>query len=334
MMIQQKLISVIVPVYNAEKYLRKCVESLMSQTYRNLEIILVNDGSKDNSGVLCEELLALDSRIKVIHQKNLGVSTARNNGLKYSNGEYVGFVDSDDYVNSSMYMDMALCLESNKCDLVYCDLQNVDNNNIMYDVDTIISVGSSKKMDINEINEKQLIELAGSACRALYRKELIKKFKIEFPDKLKFSEDRIFNLLYLSKIDSLYYLKKPLYYRLVDENTTVQRYHEDHYERVKEAYITTKNLRDLLWMVDGLEKAIDRQFINNVYGSLNNYFYRTSKLSYFEKYKILKRICNDQLVRGAISNIDYNNIRDRLLQNKSYILLSIITKLSNLKNGK
>ena len=95
----QKKVSVIVPVYNVEKYIKKCVESLINQEYRNFEIILINDGSVDNSGMIIDEMSLRDDRIKVIHQKNQGVSAARNVGISFSKGEYITFVDGDDWVD-------------------------------------------------------------------------------------------------------------------------------------------------------------------------------------------------------------------------------------------
>ena len=97
------LISVIVPVYNVEKYIGKCVESIERQTYDNLEIILVDDGSTDTSGLICEELARKDKRIRVFHQDNKGLSEARNKGLEKAKGEYIGFVDADDVIYSKMY---------------------------------------------------------------------------------------------------------------------------------------------------------------------------------------------------------------------------------------
>ena len=99
----EPLVSVIVPVYNVEKYLEKCVYSLLQQTYKNIEIILVNDGSTDESGKMCENLAQEDDRIKVFHKKNGGLSDARNYGVERATGEYIGFVDSDDYVHERMY---------------------------------------------------------------------------------------------------------------------------------------------------------------------------------------------------------------------------------------
>ena len=99
----EKLISVIVPVYNVEEYVEKCVLSIINQTYKNLEIILVDDGSTDNSGKICDEIAIKDNRIKVIHKKNGGLSDARNVGIDIAKGDYLGFVDSDDYIDPDMY---------------------------------------------------------------------------------------------------------------------------------------------------------------------------------------------------------------------------------------
>lgn len=117
----QELISVIIPVYNVESYLRRCVKSVQAQVYDNLEIILVDDGSKDSSGKLCDELAAGDSRIKVIHQENTGLACARNSGLRIYTGEYVCFIDSDDYIlpNYIDYMHK-ICIDTG-CKMAFCE---------------------------------------------------------------------------------------------------------------------------------------------------------------------------------------------------------------------
>ena len=105
-----KKISVIVPIYNTEKYLKRCFDSILSSTYENLEVILVDDGSPDNSGKICDEYAARDSRIRVIHKKNGGLSSARNAGLDIATGDYVTFVDSDDYIASDIYEKLVACM--------------------------------------------------------------------------------------------------------------------------------------------------------------------------------------------------------------------------------
>ena len=121
----EKLISVIVPIYKVEDYLKKCVDSIRNQTYQNLEIILVDDGSPDKCPQMCDEFAKEDKRIKVIHRKNGGLSAARNSGLEIANGEYIGFVDSDDYIHSRMYEILVERLEKNNADLAVSRVQDV-----------------------------------------------------------------------------------------------------------------------------------------------------------------------------------------------------------------
>lgn len=111
-------ISIIVPVYNIEEYLPRCIESILRQTYTNLQLVLVDDGSKDRSGALCDEYAKKDSRILVVHKENGGSSSARNRGIEVATGEYLGFVDSDDYVEPDMYGKMVTAILENGCNIV------------------------------------------------------------------------------------------------------------------------------------------------------------------------------------------------------------------------
>ncbi len=117
----EPLITVIVPVYNVEAYLPRCVESIIKQTYHNIEIILVDDGSTDNSGSLCDEFAKKDKRILVIHQKNAGISAARNSALDLAKGEYIAFIDSDDYISEHMISTLYEKLEQTKADMAICN---------------------------------------------------------------------------------------------------------------------------------------------------------------------------------------------------------------------
>lgn len=121
-MCEEKLLSVIVPVYKVEPYLHRCVDSIRNQTYKNLQIILVDDGSPDNCGKICDEYAELDARIIVVHQKNRGLSGARNTGLRYAKGEYVAFVDSDDWIGSDMYRTLVGVMEAYNLDMARCGI--------------------------------------------------------------------------------------------------------------------------------------------------------------------------------------------------------------------
>lgn len=117
---EEKLLSVIVPVCKVEPYLHRCIDSIRNQTYKNLQIILVDDGSPDKCGKICDEYAELDARIIVVHQKNRGLSGARNNGLRFAEGEYVAFVDSDDWLYPEMYQTLIDMIENNNLDMARC----------------------------------------------------------------------------------------------------------------------------------------------------------------------------------------------------------------------
>lgn len=125
-MTKEKLLSVIVPVYKVEPYLRRCIDSIRCQTYRNLQIILVDDGSPDNCGAICNEYTKIDSRIITIHQKNEGLSGARNNGLLFAKGDYIAFVDSDDWIHPTMYQTLIDMIEEHNLDIARCSVIETD----------------------------------------------------------------------------------------------------------------------------------------------------------------------------------------------------------------
>lgn len=124
------MISVIVPIYNVEKYLSKCIESIISQTYKNIEIILVDDGSPDNCGIICDKYAQRDARIVVIHKENGGLSSARNAGLDVAKGDFIGFVDSDDWIEPTMYEEMLELMQSKNLDVVECGINLVSEAGI------------------------------------------------------------------------------------------------------------------------------------------------------------------------------------------------------------
>ncbi|MBR1540013.1 MAG: glycosyltransferase [Clostridia bacterium] len=134
---EEELISIIVPVYKVEKYLDKCINSIVSQTYKNLEVILVDDGSPDSCGKMCDEWTQKDTRIKVIHKENGGLSDARNFGLDCAKGKYIQFVDSDDYIEKDMIEFLYKNLKENNADISIC-------SNYMVDEENVINVGTRK----------------------------------------------------------------------------------------------------------------------------------------------------------------------------------------------
>lgn len=166
------LISIIVPVYNVERYLKKCVESLCGQTFKNLEIILVDDGSKDKSVEMCDEFAKLDSRIRVIHKENGGLSSARNAGIDIASGTYIGFVDSDDWCDSKMFEKLFENLIETKSSIAVCGVARFDENGNFINIEN--SFAKNEKLTPDQAIRYFFDgkSMPAWACNKLYKKEL------------------------------------------------------------------------------------------------------------------------------------------------------------------
>lgn len=174
------MISIIVPVYNTGKYLNRCMESILNQTYHNIEVIIINDGSNDGSGELCDRWGRKDNRIRVFHKSNGGAASARNLGLDMIQGEFVGFVDSDDYIKPDMYANLYACMEDT-IDITCCGTailypSNMNRKSEFYGK-ALRKQSFSSKEAINELLRKRYLSF--SPCDKLYRRELIER--IRFP---------------------------------------------------------------------------------------------------------------------------------------------------------
>lgn len=187
------MISVIVPVYNVEKYLNNCVESIVNQTYKDLEIILVDDGSPDNCPAMCDEWAKKDSRIRVIHKENGGLSSARNAGLEAANGDYIAFVDSDDSIDLFTYDSMMKSIMESKADLSLCKCQFVKTKS---DIIVYNGISSYTVLNNDELWEEVFGRLNNSACNKIYKLDLINKLR--FDENLLHGEDLIFNIQYIN----------------------------------------------------------------------------------------------------------------------------------------
>lgn len=194
----QSLVSVIIPVYNNEKYLRKCLDSVLSQKYENWEAILVDDGSSDDSESICSEYAAADPRFRVVHKENGGVSSARNAGLRYMNGEYFCFIDADDYVGREYISCMVNGIETAGADLSACRLSRTDGAG-----DTASCPASGKHRILDK--DKALMSLfdekrgiCGYIAGKLFRSEIVLKNGLCFDEGQRYCEDLMFTFDYLS----------------------------------------------------------------------------------------------------------------------------------------
>lgn len=221
-------ISIIVPVYKVEKYLVRCVKSLQNQTLQDIEIILVDDGSPDKCGEICDHLAVMDKRISVIHKDNGGLSSARNEGLKKATGMYIGFVDSDDDVQEDMFEKMVNVAESHQVDFVMADYLRILENGTEIKVTKNIRSGLYDKEDIKKDIFPSLIMSENldygpllSVWHCIYKHEFLKKNSIYFANDVKWSEDNLFSSLVGYYANSFYYLKGKMLYRYHQNQGTI-----------------------------------------------------------------------------------------------------------------
>lgn len=198
----KKLVSVIIPVYNSESYLEKCINSVLKQDYLNFELLLINDGSNDNSLEICEKFSKIDSRIVFINKSNGGASSARNEGLNKAQGEWVCFIDSDDYVEQSYISHMIDAFPENNLSLVICGMKVLRNHNVSEFKYTREFV-SENLMD--DLSKKDFFRHGGPTSKLFLRKILVEN-NISFDTTLRNYEDLIFCLSYISHIKSIVYL--------------------------------------------------------------------------------------------------------------------------------
>lgn len=260
-----ELISVIIPVYNVEAYIARCLDSVINQTYKNIEIILVNDGSNDNSGKICDEYAAKDKRIVVIHQKNMGASSARNAGLNKANGKYVCFIDSDDTVENNYIEELLKPLKEKDYDLVICNINDIYEN----------KTSGSRKITctldgVLERDYYKLVELLRVPVIKLYKMEIIIKYGLKFPEEIFTAEDQIWNFSYYSHVRDYFFINKSLY----------NYHHREGTLSCKNSYESFKN--------NLYKLSLEKEFLleNNIYNArtvLNNHAFFC-----FEQFLLLK----------------------------------------------
>lgn len=208
-------ISVIVPVYNVEEYLKRCIDSIINQTYQNLEIILVDDGSPDNCPKMCDDYAERDGRIKAVHKENGGLASARNAGLKIADGAYITFVDSDDYIKSDMLEQMLALAKNNSADVVQIAFERekagLNESEVSEkSIKTIIGDDNIRLYALDRI-------LRPEACGKLYKSELFKN--IEFNSGIKYAEDVEFGLRFYKNVKCSVVSNEKMYFYSVNPNS-------------------------------------------------------------------------------------------------------------------
>ena len=322
-------ISIIVPVYNCVPYLSKCVDSILQQTFQNIELLLVDDGSTDSSGAICDEYAAKDSRVRVIHQANAGVSAARNAGLDAATGTYVGFVDADDWIDPTMFGILLQQAEITGADIVMCDAVTVWDGG-RQDADTIDLLPESRLLRKADISPDILRLIAGSACRCLYRSTVLQRDQIRFPVGIRLSEDRLFNLQAMGTAKEIAYLKKGLYFRYMRSGSATMSYQPDLFENNLRAFDLTKAIISRYWTADYLP-VYARTFV--IQGALLSIYQICSKHFQDNRFAAIKGIVNHPAVVFAIDSVPLASMREIFIKKKLLISLYLTGLLYNLKHG-
>lgn len=237
-------LSVIVPVYNTEKYLRECIDSILSQTFTDFELILVDDGSTDGSGAICDEYAGMDLRVHVIHQQNGGVTKARKSGVRRAGGMYFSFIDSDDWVHPEMFEQMVgKCVETG-ADIAVCDVYLKDGTRTE-SAPSLAEEGFYSKTELREtIYPTMLMDpgfrrpgILGSSCNKLFHRKVLEQIFWQVDDSYIYAEDALFCYAALLESNGIFVLRKPLYYYRQHAESAMHQYNgKRYYENALRSY--------------------------------------------------------------------------------------------------
>lgn len=313
-------ISIIIPVYNVEKYIKKCLDSVINQTYKNIEIIVIDDGSTDKSSSICDEYAKKDKRIRVIHQENKGLSGARNTGLKYITGDYITFIDSDDYVEKDYVEYLYNLIIEDDYDISACNFvkiyeKNIDKKN-----------GDNKYILNREQAFSMMLDIENNftttAWAKLYKKNLFKDIK--FPEN-EIYEDIETTGNILLKINKMIYSEKPKYnYYIRIGSLSYSNYSIQELDRIKhskelidKAILKFPKVKEyaIIFYISNLIAVCNKQLFSNIY--------KTNEIKYTKKY-ILKNIII--LIKSKFSLVKKLQIILFVINVKLYLKLYLFIK--------
>lgn len=296
-------VSIILPCYGVEKYLERCMDSIVNQSLSNIEIILVDDGSPDKVPDMCDEWAKKDSRVKVVHKKNEGLGYARNSGLKVATGEYVAFVDSDDFVSRTMFEILYSTAKEYLAQAVYCGFHTVDSNgnvkSTRIETDKVLQISgksSCKEVCLEMIgspSKREECKYSMSVWHSIFKRTFLQEHNIFFCSERDFiSEDMIFDVDFWGIADNVIFIPEAHYYYCFNETSLSRKFNADRYSRTIIHYNElVRRLRAKEYpamAVDCAHKYLiwaSRNIINNT---------MSSDLSFRLKYSIVRNICNDK----------------------------------------
>lgn len=280
------LLSIIMPIYNAEEYLNRCIDSILNQTMRDFELILVDDGSMDSSRKICKLYLDYDKRIKFICKKNGGVSSARNEGIKFATGQYITFIDPDDWIDFNMYEIMLNTIKMETADIVVCDFCTEPNAQLLESKNKIISLFTPLEAikDLCKGNG-----LHNSVWNKIYVNSFIKN--VTFNENISIGEDWLFNLFVFNKVGIVAYTNQKFYHYFSHENSVMN---QKSYEKISASLQEIKNIVKKLHIDHSrLATAVHVGYYTMIYIYISDILdstdtYQSKKLKYDEYRKLYK----------------------------------------------
>jgi glycosyltransferase involved in cell wall biosynthesis len=319
----KSLISVIIPVYQAEKYLNQCIDSVLHQTFKDWELLLIDDGSTDKSGQICDDYAAKDSRIKVFHNQNKGVSEARNFGIDHANGKFISFIDSDDYVSNDYISVMLDKIGDYDC-LAF-------SNRIIYKDGTANIKELFNKVFIGKEEVEQALKILkigrfgdqlGMPWNKLYRRDILNKYSIRFPNDIWFREDEIFAYRYTEYCNSLITISQCLYQYRENESglSAAKRSSEDYDNLSNYIYEYALKIKDEEFKARELQRSLEYNFAAFCCSSGFKYFNSIN-----QRYKQVSNIIDPELFDRTTSRVLYKILTYPIII--SFPLLCIFKKL-------
>lgn len=340
-----ELISVIIPVYNAEPYLHRCIDSVRNQTYQNLEIILVDDGSTDRCPQICDELQMQDSRIQVIHKKNGGQGLARNSGLKIASGAYVTFVDSDDWISKNHIENLYRAAKKSDADSVIGAHTSAYANGTQMRHPIRMAIKCYEGPDLRseiilpliggDVNDPSDVMVDSSCCMNLFRMQIIRDNNIEYrSERVAVAEDLFFNIDFFCCAKSVQTSDESGYYYFENINSTSRKYDPLRFQRSLQFYTDLKKLVAEY----GLEKEcgyrVERTFLMKIRVAIR--LVVMSDLLLKKKMKELRRMLNNPLVQQVVheypvcSMVPAIRLLTKFMQTKNILGVYLMIKVREL----
>jgi len=322
------MISIIVPVYNVEKYLQRCVDSILVQSFGDYELILIDDGSTDASGSMCDAYAARDNRVRVYHDNNQGVSAARNHGIDVATGEWIAFIDSDDYILPDYLQSMYHNTEKFDCDLVMTGIKRLYEDNASKVIIREWQEGVYNVDELDKLYDLKILQYQKGPVIKLFKRSIINDYALRFNDKVRSGEDALFVYSYLAHVQSISVAPGAnyVYYKRGGSLTSepLARFDAEYY-----ACKCTESVILQLLETTGVKHPYPKEYLAYRFDRAINSLYKPKgRYGFRERIKLLKTMDLHYYNEWKRPLSWQDNLLKRLLCDKWFVLYDIVSRLS------